>query len=311
MIDALWFYPVYVTIFFFTLLPMRVQLLLSDFLFLMIYHVAGYRKETVYINLTRSFPEKSEKEIKQIARAYYHHFCDYLIESIAWTRVSEKEARKRFTYKNPELIHNLYRQKKSILIAIGHSGNWEWMGNLPLFFPYQALAIYKPLKNRHVDRFFIRMRERFGLKTIPMAISMRTIIDFHHRQVPTLTLVLTDQRPHLNQIEYWTTFMNQETPVLLGTEKISKKLDFAVVFMHVRKTGRGYYEGEFVTITENPRETGPFEITERHVRELEKQIREQPWTWLWSHKRWKFKRDQVERWQAANLRRPESQADGS
>jgi KDO2-lipid IV(A) lauroyltransferase len=305
MLDALWFYPLNALLFFFTLLPLRVQLILSDPLFLILYHIAGYRKATVYGNLSRAFPEKSDKEIKQIARAYYHHFCDYIIESIAWIRISEKEAKKRFTYKNPEVINKLYGQGKSILLAFGHSGNWEWLGNLPLYFPYQVLAIYKPLKSKYVNRFFIRMREQFGVKTIPMATSLRTIIEYEDKKIPTLTLVLTDQRPLINQIEYWTTFMNQETPVLLGTEKISKKLDFAVVFMHIRKTGRGFYEGEFVKITDRPRETALFEITELHVRELEKQIRKQPWNWLWSHKRWKFKREEVEAWQAEHKKHSE------
>lgn len=300
MLDALWFYPLYATLFFFTLLPVRVQLMLSDPLFFFFYHVARYRKTTVYRNLQRAFPGMTEKETRKIARAYYHHFCDYIIESIALTRISEKEAKRRFTYKNPGVINDLHKQGKSILLAFGHSGNWEWMTNFPLFFPYQVLAIYKPLKNKFVNRYFIRIRERFGVKTIPMATSLRTIIDFECKKIPTLTFVLTDQRPLINQIEYWTTFMNQDTPVLLGTEKISKKLDFAVVFMHIRKIRRGYYEGEFVKITDRPRETAPFEITELHVRELEKQIREQPSTWLWSHKRWKFKREEVEEWQARN-----------
>lgn len=303
MLDALWFYPVYFIVFFYTFLPVRVQLTLSDFLFFLLYHLVGYRKETVYRNLKHSFPEKSDQEIRTIARAFYHHFCDYILESIAWMRVSEKEARTRFTYKNPEVINDLYAQRKSILLAIGHSGNWEWLGNLSLYFPYQVLAIYKPLSNKHVNKFFIRLREKFGLKTVPMATSLRTIIECDQRNIPTLTLVLTDQRPMINQIEYWTTFMNQETPILLGTEKISKKLDFAVVFMHVRKIRRGYYEGEFVLITDRPRETAPYEITEKHVRELEKQIREEPWTWLWSHKRWKYSKAQVEEWQSVHLGR--------
>ena len=303
MFDALWFYPVYYSAWFFTLLPMRVQYLLSDLVFVLLYRIVGYRRLTVYTNLYRAFPEKSPEEIREIALAYYHHFCDYIIESLAWIRVSEKEAKARFTYKNPEVINELYSRNRSILLAIGHSGNWEWLGNFPLFFPYKVLAIYKPLKNKYVNQFFIKMRERFGLTTVPMATSLRTIKDYDRQKVPTMTLVLTDQRPLINQIEYWTTFMNQDTPVLLGTEKISKKLDFAVVFMHVRKTARGYYQGEFVLITDTPRETGPFEITELHVRELEKQIREQPWTWLWSHKRWKFRKDKVAKWQADNMKR--------
>jgi Kdo2-lipid IVA lauroyltransferase/acyltransferase len=304
MLDALWFYPVYAIILVYTLFPIRAQLQLSNVLFFLIYHIAGYRRSTVFSNLARSFPEKSDKEIKKIALAFYHHFSDYILESIAWVRVSKKEAKLRLTYKNPEVLTDLYNRKKSVLLAFGHSGNWECTGNLPLVFPYKALAIYKPLTNKFVNRFFIRLRERFGTETVPMATSLRTIIDYDRKKVPTLTLVLTDQRPLISQIDYWTTFMNQETPVLLGTEKISKKLDFAVVFMHIRKMRRGYYQGEFVLITDNPTETAPFEITERHVRELEKQIREQPYTWLWSHKRWKFKKDQVMRWQTANLRRP-------
>lgn len=303
MLDALWFYPVYFAAFIFTLFPLKVQYLLSDCLFFLFYHIAGYRKKTVYKNLSRSFPEKTKQEVHEIALAFYRHFCDYIIESIAWLRFGRNQAKKRFSYKNPEVIDDLYQKKKSILLAIGHSGNWEWISNLPLWFPYQALAIYKPLKNKHVNRFFIRIRERFGLRTIPMATSLRTILEYHQKEIPTITLFLTDQRPQINQIEYWTSFLNQETPILLGTEKIAKKLDFAVVFMRIIKTGRGYYQGEFVKITETPRETFPYEITEKHVRELEKQIREQPWTWLWSHKRWKFKRDEVDKWQAAHLRR--------
>jgi KDO2-lipid IV(A) lauroyltransferase len=210
----------------------------------------------------------------------------------------------RFTYKNPEVIHALYARKKSILLTFGHVGNWEWLNNLPLHFPYKILAMYKPLKNRHVDRMFIRMRERFGLETIPMATSLRAIMDHERNGVLTLTLVLIDQRPPIHQVEYWLPFLHQDTPVLLGTEKISKKLDFAVVFMHIRKTARNCYEGEFVEITETPAETAPREITEATFRELEKNIREQPWSWLWSHKRWKFDRAGIAAWQTENKKNP-------
>lgn len=304
MIDALWFFPVYGIALVITWFPLRVQLVFSDFLFFLIYRVGRYRKDTVYHNLKKSFPGKSEQEIHAIALAYYHHFCDYIVESLSWIRISKEEAKKRFVFKNREVIDELFSQGKSILLTFGHSGNWEWLSNLPLYFPsYQVIAIYKPLSNKYVNRFFIRIRERFGVQTVPMATSLRKIVEFDKKKIPTMTLVLTDQRPMINQIEYWTTFMNQDTPILLGTEKISKKLDFAVVFMDMRKTSRSHYEGTFLKITDRPRETAPYEITEKHVRALEHQIMEQPETWLWSHKRWKYTRQQVADWQAIHLKK--------
>jgi len=300
MADALWFYPVYALLLLFTLLPLRVQFVISDILYFISYYIVGYRKKTVFDNLRKAFPEKSGDEIKKIARNYYHHLCDYLVESLAMLRFSEKEAKKRLTFRNPEVLDKIYKKGNSVLLAFGHYGNWEWLANMQLVFPFQLLAIYKPLKSRYVNRLFIALRERFGLKTVPMALSLRTIVTYHKEKIPTITLVLTDQRPTKDQIEYWTPFLNQETPVQLGIEKIAKKLGSAVVFMKMRKLRRGYYEAEFITLTENPKETRPFEITEMHTRELEKQIREKPDYWLWSHKRWKFDRNEVEKWQSEN-----------
>jgi Kdo2-lipid IVA lauroyltransferase/acyltransferase len=300
MADALWFYPVYVLLLLFTLLPLRVQFVISDILYFISYYIVGYRKKTVYENLSKAFPEKSEDEIKRIARNYYHHLCDYLVESLAMLRFSEKEAKRRLTFRNPEVLNDIYKKGNSVLLAFGHYGNWEWLANMQLIFPFQLLAIYKPLKSQYVNSLFITLRERFGLKTVPMALSLRTIVTYNKEKIPTITLVLTDQRPSKDQIEYWTPFLNQETPVQLGIEKIAKKLGFAVVFMKMRKLRRGYYEAEFITLTENPKETRPFEITEMHTRELERQIREKPDYWLWSHKRWKFNRKAVEQWQSEN-----------
>ena len=52
----------------------------SDFLYLLIYKVLGYRKKVVFENLKNAFPEKSATEIEKIANAYYHYLCDLLVE---------------------------------------------------------------------------------------------------------------------------------------------------------------------------------------------------------------------------------------
>jgi KDO2-lipid IV(A) lauroyltransferase len=75
--------------------------------------------------------------------------------------------------------------------------------------------------------------------------------------------------------------------MFLGTEKLARKLDAAVVFLKIRKLKRGRYEMEAELICESPEDLEPFEITNRHVAILEDLIREEPAYWLWSHKRWK------------------------
>lgn len=278
-----------------TLLPLRVLYVFSDFFYILIYYVAGYRKRVVFTNLKNSFPEKSQKEIKKIARTYYRHLCDYFIESLYTINISEKEIKKRYTYKNPEVLSSILSQNKGVIVACGHYGNWEWFISISLYIKNPLLGIYHPIKNQYFNEFYKRIRGKFGGISVPMSISVKEMIKYSRNKIGTITLFLIDQRPIWSSIRYWTTFLNQETPVLQGSELIAKKLDQAVVFMDIQKVKRGYYEIEFELISNNPRETKENEITEANTRKLEDIIRKNPDYWLWSHKRWKHKRTEIEK----------------
>ncbi len=285
------FIPVYAFLWTITWLPPRVLYVFSDFIFLIIYYLIPYRKKLVLKNLRRSFPEKNKKEIRRISRRFYHHLCDYFIESVYGLHMSAKEINRRYRYKNPELLQSLYDRDRSVILVLGHYGNWEWTSNFPLNIPHTVMAIYKTLHNPYFDRLFVKVRSKFGLVPVPMESTLRRMIEYKQRGIKTLTIFLADQRPRWKNIQYWTTFLNQDTPVLLGPEKTAKKLDQAVVFIHVNKLKRGYYESEFILLHDDPRETGTYEITESHLRTLEKIIREEPEWWLWSHNRWKHSKD--------------------
>jgi KDO2-lipid IV(A) lauroyltransferase len=246
------------------------------------------------MNLRNSFPEKSEDEIKTIARKFYRHLCDNFIESFYVLNMSEKEIRKRYRYRNPELLRHLQDKNKSIILVMGHYGNWDWLCGLPLSCEQQVLAIYRPLTNKYFDELFTRIRSKFGVRLIQMKTAYREMLTAAQNHVPTITLSLTDQRPAKRSIHYWTNFLNQETPVLTGSEAIAKKLDQAVVFADIQKVRRGYYDVELKLISDYPGQTKEFEITENHTRMLEKIIVRKPEYWLWSHKRWKHNRKKIE-----------------
>ncbi len=277
-----------------TLLPLKVLYLLSDVFFLIIYYITGYRRKVVLMNLKKSFPEKSDDELKTIARKFYKHLCDSFIESIYLLNMSANEAKKRYRFRNLELLHRLLNNNKSIIVVAGHYGNWEWYVSLPLYIDQQVWAIYHPLNNKYFDELFLRLRTKFGTKLVQMKTAFREMSTAKKNHILTITLFLTDQRPVRKSIRYWTTFLHQEAPVLLGSELIAKKLNQAVVYMDVQKTGRGYYDVEFRLLYENPLQTKEYEITEAHTRMLEGIISRKPEYWLWSHRRWKHDRKVIE-----------------
>ena len=272
------------------LLPLRVLYLFSDILYFFSYYLIAYRKKVTLTNLKKSFPEKSSVEIRKIAKRFYRHLFDQFIESFKLLQMNEEQILKRFHYRNPEVLDELYSKNKSIITVFGHYGNWEWLASLPLITKYKVLAIYKPLANSILDKFFIRLREKFGVITVTIQQTLRKILDSQQNKELTIMFFLGDQRPMRRYIKYWTTFLNQDTPVLLGVEKIAKQTDQAVVFIDIQKKKRGFYEIVFTKLFENPKETEEFEITEKHIRTLEKIIINRPELWLWSHRRWKHEK---------------------
>ena len=269
------------------LLPERILYLLSDILYFLIYYVVAYRKKVVFRNLRRAFPEYDDRKIKRIARKFYQHLSDLFLESAVSHFYSASKARERIKYKNPELLNELYDSGKQVMAVLGHYGNWEYLATLGLEIKYPVVAIYKPLRNKYFDKMIQGNRSTFGVITVPMEKIARKLMEFRRRNEPVLTLFLGDQRPQFHQIQYWTKFLGLDTPLYLGTEKLARKMDAAVVFIKIRKIRRGRYEAEFELISKEPGKLEPYAITDAHVRVLEKLIREEPAYWLWSHNRWK------------------------
>lgn len=269
------------------LLPERILYTLSDFCYFLAYYVIGYRKKVVYNNLKKAFPGHGQDEIQHIARKFYHHLCDTMLESAISHFYSEEQALKRITYTNLEILHELYASRKQVIAVLGHYGNWEYLSTLSLVTEYPFVAVYKPLRNKYYNRMVTRNRTRFGGIVTPMEQIFRKLLELKKQNRPVITLNLGDQSPMFHKIQYWTKFMGLDTPVYLGSEKLATKMDAAVVFLKIRKVRRGRYEVETELICSDPKVMKPYEITERHVKILEDLIREEPAYWLWSHRRWK------------------------
>jgi KDO2-lipid IV(A) lauroyltransferase len=261
----------------------------ADLIYFVCYHVIGYRKNTIVQNLKNSFPEKTDQEIKEITHQFYRHFADLVVETIKAFQISEESLRKRFRYKNPEVLNELYAQGKSIALLSGHYGNWEWTTALPKIIKHQVNVIYRPIQDETFDQYMKQVRSRFGMMMMMARISGRTMLELEKTGQLSATYYLTDQTA-LKDTDYWMMFLNQETAVFPGAEIMATKFSQAVVFMDIQKVRRGHYEVEFTKLFDDASTTEKYEVTKAHTQFLEDIIRKRPELWLWSHKRWKHTR---------------------
>ena len=287
---AIGFYIFYGINWVITLLPMRILYVFSDFLYLVLYYVLAYRRKVVAENLRNSFPEKSAEELKTIGKKFYRHLADLMIEILKLTHMSKAQSLKRMKICNVELLERLYAEGRDIVAVIGHYNNWEWLKSLIFHTRFQTVSIYKPLQDKRFDKFLLNLRNREGMILTPMSLIVREILEARKANRRSIYSFITDQTPPKGDIKYWTKFMNQDTPVYLGVEKIASKYDMAVVFFNVQKIRRGYYQYTAELLFEHTAGLPEHVITEKHVRRLEEIICEKPEYWIWSHRRWKHKR---------------------
>jgi KDO2-lipid IV(A) lauroyltransferase len=290
--EAVGFYLFYITNWIITLLPLRVLYLFSDMLYLLLFYFPGYRRGIANTNLKNSFPARTDIEIKVIEKNFYKHLADLFIETLKLTHMSAKQLKRRFVIENPELLSRLKSEGRDIIAVCGHYNNWEWMTGIPFYTDYKCASIYKPLKSKYFDWYINQLRSKFGMVLTPMSSILREIIKDRNAGINTLSVFIADQIPAKGDINYWTQFLNQETAVYLGAEKIAAKYNMAVVFFNQQKIRRGYYNMKVELLFEQTSGLAEYQVTEKHVRRLEEIIIENPEYWIWSHRRWKHKRVQ-------------------
>ena len=282
----------YPFIWIFSRLPMRILYIISDFLYLLMYYIIGYRKSVVLENLKVSFPEKSDEELKKISKKFFKHFIDLIIESVKAFSVSEKQILKRYKYKNPELVNKYVKEGRSIALVGAHQANWEWSFSLPLVLDIDVYGAYTKLNNKYFEKTVRESRERFGVIGYKTSDTVRGMQKNYSEKRQGSYILLSDQSPQPHKTFYWREFFGIKVPVHTGAEMLAKKFDLVVINYVTRKVKRGYYKTEFQLITDAPKDFENYKITDKYTELTEENIRHQPEFYLWSHRRFKH-RDKV------------------
>ena len=273
------------------IMSFSIMYVFSDKLYFLVYYIIGYRRKVVKSNLKNSFPEKSEHEIQLLTKQYYHHLCDISLESIKGFSMSPQELIDRHHIQNPELADYYFNRNVSAIAVPGHYNNWEWGSLSPgLQIKHPLVGFYKPMTNKHIDAFTKRHRAKFNTRLASIGETSVTFDELSKK--PNAYIMAADQSPCNPGDSYWFRFLNQDTAWLHGPEKYARKYNFPVLYVDILKVKRGYYNLKLVLFTDNPASLPEGEITRLYSQHLERSIIREPACWLWSHKRWKHKREQ-------------------
>jgi KDO2-lipid IV(A) lauroyltransferase len=274
----------------FSRLPWSVLYSISTFMYWVVFRGIGYRKKVVITNLKNSFPNKSDQEIQSISNDFFKYLADLFMESVKAITMSEKDWQNGFKTGNVELPNSYFDNGQSIVTVLGHYGNWEYLVTAySRDTKHTVLGVYKPLSNPAFEKLLAAYRTRYGMVLVPLHDAYEVIKNYMDKGETVAIMLIGDQSPAADR-GYWMNFLNQDTPVFRGAEKLAKQYNLPVLFATLDQTGRGQYQMSFETVYDSPIETEEGEITEVYTKKLEKQILAKPHLWLWSHKRWKHKR---------------------
>lgn len=271
-------------------LPLWISYRIADFLYYLQKYFIKYRQKVVLENLKNSFPEKTEKEIQILSNKFFRHLTSFFIESVKGLVLTQSDFDKRIEIRNLELINRIHKEEKSIFLLSGHIFNWEWLKGLVGHMPHDKIyAVYHAAHNKLSDEVIKKSRKNFGTIIIPMQEATQRLMEIPN-DGKSLTLLIADQSPYKAAIRREIEFLNQETPVFVGFDKIARKKKFAVVYVDIFCPKRGHYIHEFKEISPEGEFFEDGEITNKFFSLLEENIKKDPANWLWSHRRWKYKK---------------------
>ncbi len=271
-------------------LPLRVLYLFSDLVYYLLYYIIRYRRKVVRANMHKAFPEKSEKELRAIERDFYRRFCDYFVETIKFYGMSAEEVGKHMEFTGLDEVHEMLAKGRSCVCYMLHTFNWEYVVSLPLYIHDEntvAGAIYHKLRNPFFDKIFKDMRAQYGADNVTMKNTLRRIMEIVKNKQKFVYGFISDQLPKIEAMNHWVTFLNQETAVFTGAEKIARRVKASGFYVRMTRVKRGKYVAHFELMVEDATTWPENELTNEFFRRAEEDIRREPASWLWTHNRWK------------------------
>ena len=278
-------YLLLILLWIFSLLPIQILYLISKIIRFIVYDILCYREKVVIDNIQNTFIEKSQTEVIKLKNNFYDYFFELIVEIIKLLSISKNELNKRFTFSNINVIKQALKKNKSVIVVVGHYGNWEWaLRSASNLIDTKIIGVYKRINNTIFEWLLLKIRSNTNVLPVEIKSLTRELVNNNEKKIYAM---VADQSPTLEQSNVRINFLNRDTLVYTGVEKISKKYNMPVFYLNIKLTSKGYYESTFDEINSKNINGKKLEITKEFFSKLENQIKSEPRLWLWSHKRWK------------------------
>ena len=278
-------YLLLILLWIFSLLPIQILYLISKIIRFIVYDILCYREKVVIDNIQNTFVEKSQTEVIKLKNNFYDYFFELIVEIIKLLSISNNELNKRFTFSNINVIKQALKKNKSVIVVVGHYGNWEWaLRSASNLIDTKIIGVYKRINNTIFEWLLLKIRSNTNVLPVEIKSLSRELVNNKEKKIYAM---VADQSPTLEQSNVRINFLNRDTLVYTGVEKISKKYNMPVFYLNIKLTSKGYYESTFEEINSKNINGKKLEITKEFFSKLENQIKSEPRLWLWSHKRWK------------------------
>ncbi len=284
------------------LLPLRVHYALGRFIAWLAGDVIRYRRDVVMHNLTKAFPERNVWDLKPIRKEFYRHFGELVAETV-WFGACRSPRRLRrarlVEIENPEEAARLFEAAPGMVVMYSHCGNWELYGGIesynysdtPVPFSEQNFCVvYREMSSKMWDEIlrdnrFAPLKDR---KHFPGYIESKDLIRyaFSHRDEKKVYNVNTDQRPYFaSPGNLDVDFFGQRVQTMTGAAALARKFGMSVAYLSMRRERRGHYLLRYTPICEDASKMSVQDIMQQYYTLLEKDVREQPGNYLWTHQR--------------------------
>jgi Kdo2-lipid IVA lauroyltransferase/acyltransferase len=260
------------------------QRIIEKVLVFILRDVASYRFNVIRNNLKSTFEYKNDRQLRSDIQGNYRFLARVLRQEIG--SATRKILGKKLYLKPFDQFDLWLSEGKSVIVTMGHVGNWEWTGlYLGMRYPGKVCALYKRIKSRWLNDFMIKRRTSMDGHLVESG-KIGDLIKLMNKQ-PVLILMIADQNPGNDRGIIWVDFLGRKTAFVSGPETLAVKYNLPVVYLNNYSQDDGSYLLEAKLIYDGETSLPNGEITRRYAKALEDNIRQQPTEWLWSHKRWK------------------------
>jgi KDO2-lipid IV(A) lauroyltransferase len=269
--------------------PLWVLYALAWIVYVLSFYVLRHRRHVIVPQLELVFPSLSEAERRRIHKQFLKNYCQVMVEILKGASISAEELKKRVRITDLKPVLRFLDAGRSVMFLTSHMGNWEWLlQGVTLHLGYPLDAAYKPIRREYGERLLLALRTRFGARLVP---AKDVLADYLSRRAIVHGLAMNaDQTPLPTERLQWTRFLGQDTAFYVGGEQIARATRLPIFYVRMRRVRRGRYEVEMSELWDGSERTESGELTARYARACEADVLARPADWLWTYRRWRFKK---------------------